>query len=700
MQFVWAKDLRTEMNVTLAFVWKAGTAHADAMFELCAAQAYRLWLNNKVIGYGPARTAHGCARKDTYALGDLAAGDCVVAEVCAYNVRCLSVAGKHPFFGATVVSGGRAVAESADFACYRLTDRKQKVLRYSFQRAFTESYDMQQCRCGMYRGEWPPFAQLPTESVPSPRILPRRTPYPAMGETILPAPAEQGRVLQKADGVVWRDRAHEITDIFDGFALRELEEDLSAEASRLDFAPDPVAHGGTYAAGAYGIYDLGRTLSGFFRLQLTVHADTVLYILFDEINAATDGHIRVDFKRNDSCNAIKYQLRKGRYDLLSFEPVCARYACLCVTQGEIQCRRFGFVSYENESALQNEYLLPDPALREIMRAAQNTLAQNSVDFLTDCPSRERAGWLADAFFAGRAEYMLTGGNAALYALLENYALSPALPELPRGMLPMCYPGDFPNGDYIPNFAMWFVIVLHDYARRYPSSDLPMLSKQKVYDALDYFARFENEEGLLEDLQGWVFVEWSAANRKDFVRGVNFPSNMTYAAMLRCAGELYNDNALLVKSERLRRKICEHSFNGTFFADNAERDGAGNMVRTDHITETCQYYAFFFGVADRRTHAALYDLIKAKFGYARPQGAYAHVHRSNAFIGFLLRLDLLRKEGEYDTLKEEVKGYYADMARATGTLWEHADVRASLNHGFASYVAVLIAQATGTAELPF
>ena len=38
---------------------------------------------------------------------------------------------------------------------------------------------------------------------------------------------------------------------------------------------------------------------------------------------------------------------------------------------------------------------------------------------------------------------------------------------------------------------------------------------------------------------------------------------------------------------------------------------------------------------------------------------------------------------------EIKGYFGYMAEKTGTLWEKIDDYASMNHGFASQVAVWI-----------
>jgi alpha-L-rhamnosidase len=67
---------------------------------------------------------------------------------------------------------------------------------------------------------------------------------------------------------------------------------------------------------------------------------------------------------------------------------------------------------------------------------------------------------------------------------------------------------------------------------------------------EFFEKSENEYGLLENLEGWVFVEWSKAN--DFTEGVNFPSNMLYSGAIASAGRLYGDKALLEKAEKIKK----------------------------------------------------------------------------------------------------------------------------------------------------
>ena len=104
-------------------------------------------------------------------------------------------------------------------------------------------------------------------------------------------------------------------------------------------------------------------------------------------------------------------------------------------------------------------------LREIADAAVRTYRQNALDLFMDCPSRERAGWLCDSFFTARTEHALTGQCTVEKAFLENFLLAERFAHLPDGMLPMCYPADHYDGNFIPNWAMWFVLELEEYIQR-------------------------------------------------------------------------------------------------------------------------------------------------------------------------------------------------------------------------------------------
>jgi alpha-L-rhamnosidase len=281
-------------------------------------------------------------------------------------------------------------------------------------------------------------------------------------------------------------------------------------------------------------------------------------------------------------------------------------------------------------------------------------------------------------------YDLTGHAGIERAFIENFLLPASFEHLPQGMRPMCYPADHNDEVFVPNWAMWFVVQLEEYAARSGDTALVQALQPKVMALIDYFKPFKNQDGLLEKLEGWVFVEWSKAN--SLVQDLSYPSNMLYTRMLMSAGRLYEKPDLIKEAQEIKEVILGQSFDGEFFVDNALRQN-GKLVVTDNHTEICQYAAFYFDIATPPTHPVLWQRLHRDFGPQRPQTkAFPQVHPANAFIGNYLRLELLSRYGMNRLLTEEIGGYFLYMADKTGTLWENISTTASCNHGFASHTA--------------
>ena len=294
-----------------------------------------------------------------------------------------------------------------------------------------------------------------------------------------------------------------------------------------------------------------------------------------------------------------------------------------------------------------------------------------MDVFTDCPGRERAGWLCDSFFIGRVAADLCGNTDMERMFFQNYLLPEHFEALPKGMLPMCYPADHPNSNYIPNWAMWFVVQLEEYLHR--SGDRATIDalKPRVLELLAFFKQYENSDGLLEKLPAWVFVEWSHANK--LVQDVNYPSNMTYAEVLACVARMYDMPELGAKAEAVRETVRRQSYDGTYFVDNAKRRPDSTLAVTGERTETCQYYAFFFRTATPETHphcGRVYAMISGRSG-SDPQASgdpfLERLYRKLSAAGAALPPRVVRK------ILEETKGYFQGMEERTDTLGErHAD----------------------------
>jgi hypothetical protein len=107
MQAIWAKGLLEEKNVAVTFLYTL-TPSADTVLELAASNLYRLFVNGELIGYGPARAAHGYSRIDTYALTAWAGQTTVLAvEVYSANTNTFYTVDEYPFFAAEIKDGGK-----------------------------------------------------------------------------------------------------------------------------------------------------------------------------------------------------------------------------------------------------------------------------------------------------------------------------------------------------------------------------------------------------------------------------------------------------------------------------------------------------------------------------------------------------------------------------------------------------------------
>lgn len=691
MQQVWCKQLLKEKNITLAFVYTA-KSETSLRLKLAASNEYQVFVNGKFLAYGPMRSAHGYSHIRTYPLVPDENGRIAAAVlVCGAQINSYDRVNEQPFFAAEILSSGQIIANSLDFKAFHVTDRLQKVQRYSFQRTFTESYRITSDRENLLRGLPCNFPAVALSEINGNTLLPENSLSEPDYHFVTGKAYEQGRAFTDENRPIYRDRSLTGETCVDGFLRFDeniLEEVLSAEAGKIVCRPDSDrAH--RLTSNRYVAYDLGQNTSGFFRFYANVFTKTTLYFLFDEIATPKDGEgLFIDINRLQCCNAIKYVFEKGNYSVTSFAPYTAKYVRAVVLEGATEINDFGMVTYENpDDSL--DFTCEDGDLMKVIGAARATFRQNAVDVLTDCPSRERAGWLCDSYFTARAEKFLTGENRVEKNFLQSYLLAPEF-SFGKGMVPMCYPADHIDGVYIPNWAMWFIVELKDFLARTGDREFVEQCRDKVYGIIRFLDCYLNEYGLLENLESWVFLEWSKAN--EFVGGVNFPSNMMYALALQSAAELYGDEEFSIRHKKMQKTICAMSYNGEFFVDQALRDRNHNLILTNNISETCQYYAFWTGIAQREDYPVLYETMLKYFSNRDPEKVYPYVYPSNAFIGRLLRMDYFLRQKEYATVLNEAKKYYLPMAQSTGTLWENLTTIASCNHGFSGYLAYILIHA--------
>ncbi|MEZ5103517.1 MAG: hypothetical protein R2757_03395 [Draconibacterium sp.] len=692
---VWAEGREKEMNLNLGF---HGIFHKDESrnikLKITASPLYRVFLNGEFLGYGPARAAHGFSRIDEYDVSNKAKnGENIIAiEVAGYNVNSYYTIDEPSFLLAEVESDGKillATGAEPGFKAFQIKERLQKVERYSFQRPFTEYY-----RLADNFDDWKTSAQKPAKTLqlaeqPAVKLLERNLLLPEF-DVVSPARVyAKGPIQYLKPEKYNKDRSlTRISDKLKGYKEDEIEvlpsqlmqeiSDKTIETVSESYKKDAIV----LNKNEFTTFDFGTNLSGFIGSKISCKEPSKVIFYFDEL--LTDGDVNTKKRMPDVNNQVVYELQPGDYKLESFESYTFKFLKTIVLEGSCQINDIYLREYAyplNKIAAFNSN---NEKLNAIFKAAQQTYRQNSVDIFMDCPSRERAGWLCDSYFSAIMEKDFTGKSAVAHNFYENFALPDSFQYLPDGMLPMCYPADHNDGVFISNWAMWFIFQIHDYAQRGGDPELVARLEPPISKLLGYFEKFENEDGLLEKLDSWIFVEWSKAN--SFVKDVNYPTNMLYSAVLEKAGQLYHNDNWLKKAGQIKQTILKQSFNGDFFVDNAVRVETGKLKVTDNTTEVCQYYAFFFNIATPETHPELWKKLTKDFGPNRDANVtYPNVFQANAFIGNYLRMDILSCYGLQKQLLGEIQDYFYGMALQTGTLWENMQSSASCNHGFASYL---------------
>lgn len=659
---------------------------------------YKVYLNGIFLAYGPARSAHGYMRCDRIKLPVKQGKNRLAIEVAGYNCPSYYSIPVRSFVCAEVLCENNVIAYTGkDFCGIRLDTMRNTVChKFSLQRPFGEiwHFDSNTALYNFKTSDSLKYDRVAEVSLTE-DFIERDVFYPDYKITEASRFTESGRIEK-------RDASHikelplysKISILKASYAVNDMPEFVPCELYG-DFIPDNMERT-SIKDNEYIIYSLPSVKSGFIKNKIKALADSEVYVFFAEHNYPNGMIFEAIGK---TCSIVKYSLAKSDipYELESFEPYSLKYIGIAVTKGEISFEKPSLrgYSYPEEKVHATELFCEDSELSDIFESARRTFCESNLDIYMDCPGRERGGWLCDSYFSAKAEYFFAEKNTVEKAFLENFLMAKEFPCLPDGMLPMVYPSEVTanDGGFIPQWAMWYVVELGEYiAER--SCDEAKKYKELCYNLLSWFEQYENSDGLLEGLDGWNFIEWSKAN--DWVTGLNYPTNMLYCGMLRKMALIFQDESLDTRAERIRNLIIGQSFDGEFFHDHAERDKNGKLILLDDISETNQYYAMFFGIADKSDSrfAEFYKKMIYSFGPNRNAAIeYPNIAPSAPFIGNYLRLFVLLENKKFDILANNIRRYFGYMAKETGTLWEFptlSRVGGSLCHGFASVAAMFTA----------
>ncbi len=311
MDFVWVKN-RLEKNQSLVFSLDV-KAPCDRL-EICAVDAYVVYIDGEFCSYGPNFTASGYSRKKIISLHGAAK---IEIKVISYGVGNYVCDKQAPFFGAEAFLGDKTVYQSADFTCRKESSRLQSVPRYSRQRGFIEAHDFRKC-------EGETLSLYPVEAPVILEGLEEFCDYHKVAFSRYDEGVFQGFAEIKTP---WWARSVYEAMFCDKIAEWKIKEDFLDKLALGYFAED---------------YKLSRLRAGFIGVEVETEQEEEVFLFFDEI--LPDG--KWIFCRGNSYNVLSLIFPKGKHRFISAEPYALTYVKV-LQKGNAKITPF-FIEYEND----------------------------------------------------------------------------------------------------------------------------------------------------------------------------------------------------------------------------------------------------------------------------------------------------------------------------------------------------------------
>ena len=251
--------------------------------------------------------------------------------------------------------------------------------------------------------------------------------------------------------------------------------------------------------------DFGRIVAGYVEFDIEAPAGTVVELLYRELvwdralgtiaSAPRTGARYTTRGTDDRYRAL--ELNGLRYIHLAIHsPGGADVTVSSPRVREYFYQRTGGAFFRSN----------DAELNALYTAGIRTVAMNSFDSFTDCPTREQRAWVGDGI-VHQSVHLATSTD---WRLARNYV---TLGDSPRadGMLPMTVVGEIESGGgvTIPDWALHWVhgvhqLFLHDGDAEFMLDVLPT-----VEGILRWYEPYVDEFGTLSDLPEWNLIDWSS-----------------------------------------------------------------------------------------------------------------------------------------------------------------------------------------------
>ncbi len=424
----------------------------------------------------------------------------------------------------------------------------------------------------------------------------------------------------------------------------------------------------------YLVLDFGREIAGMPRIKVSTKGKGIIDLGYGELLEGGNVHPH----RHGVNYADRYIMKPGDQEWEVFERRAFRYMQIDfrdITE-PVTVKSVGVLFNTYPVQWKGEFECSDKRLNDIWRIGAYTVQLNMEDAYTDCPWRERTQWWGDARIEAMSNYYAFGD----YKLMRQGIIQIGQSQNEEGRTACFYPGVFDT--YIPSFCLIWVGSIWDYYTYSGDAQLVKEMYPKVEKLINYFEKFRDKNGLISNVPGWMFIEWTQPEYEGAVSALNcfYFETLTHASnMARLAGDTEGVEKYSAMASALKTSINTRLFDPVrgVYPEYWSEEKQKFSPRTSQMVNGL-VGAYDIAPEARRKEILRYCMDPATGVY--PAGSYFAYYYLQALLhnGFFLEsLDYMRKNW----------GVMLDWGATT--FWEHWNTNNSLCHGWASAPTVYL-----------
>lgn len=309
----------------------------------------------------------------------------------------------------------------------------------------------------------------------------------------------------------------------------------------------------------------------------------------------------------------------------------------------------------------------DARLAEVTPIGLRTLEMCSHETYMDCPYYEQLMYVGDTRLEVLVTYATTLDDRLPRKAVKFFDVS----RRPDGLTFSRYPSFITQ--FIPPFSLWWVAMVHDFARWRDDPEFVAERMPGVRAVLDFFRKEVGEDGLLRAPVGWNYYDWIADLPEVPIGSVHGPYNFHFAWVLRQAADLeayLGEAELAERNRKLADRIASAAWKSFY---NAERGLLADNLERTRYSEHAQCLAWLGGSVPEAAKAKLIQGLQEAEDLTRTTIYFRHY-----------LFETLGQAGKTDAIRDRMGLWFEHPAKGLKTTIESPEPTRSDCHAWGAH----------------